>query len=198
MTLFGGPRVARPSDADLGWLAGIIDGEGSINATKNGGPGTRSRGLVSNIQINIASSDWRVIERVKTLINQITGMHVAAYNTAAKLNRDCWIVRISRKALLRALLPSLLRHLVLKRAQGALAYAMASRCWDNNGVPEWINEYGKRIQWFNRHRLGPDGQWYLSGYERTRQSRGKPASQPEPVETVQVTPEGEETVQEDL
>lgn len=179
------------TDAELGWLAGIIDGEGSINASRAGG---RSRKLMSNVQINIAGSDWRTIERVKTLVNRITGMHAAAYNTKAKLNHDCWVVRISRKAMLRALLPSILKHLVLKRPQGAFAYAMASKCWDNNGVPEWVDSFGRKIQWFNQHRLGPDGTWYLSGYEKTRRSRGKPQIA-EPVETVQIAPEGEETVQ---
>lgn len=155
------------SDSDLGWLAGIIDGEGSICATRN------NRALPINIQVNIAGSDWRVINRVKYLINKITGEHVAAYQNKAKLNSDGWMVRVSRKRALRKLLPPLLRHLHLKRAQAALALEMASREWSCQGVPPWVEEYGQRIQWFNKHRLRPDGTWYLSGYERTRQSRLK-------------------------
>lgn len=174
----------RLSDSELGWLAGMIDGEGSINATRASG---RSRHLVTNVQLNFGSADWRVIERVKSLINRITGEHVAAYLNRSPYNADNWMVRISRKRTLRALLQPLLRHLQLKRAQAALAFEMVSRCWDNNGVPAWVDHFGRKIQWFNRHRIGPDGGWYLSGYERTRQSRGKQVSrfEPEPVETLQ-------------
>ena len=173
----------RTTEAERGWLAGIIDGEGSINATRAGG---RSRHLVTNVQLNIASSDWRVIKQVKDLINRITGESVPAYMNRVKLG-VCWVVRVSRKRTLRALLPSLLCHLQLKRAQNALALEMATRSWDNNGIPEWVDQFGHRIQWYNQHRFGPDGKWSLSGYERTRQSRGKQVSryEPEPVETLQ-------------
>lgn len=170
----------------MAWLAGMIDGEGCISATYIGGPRDGQRQPICT-QLSIASADWRVIERIKKLINLATGMHVACYNAGSKLNLDCWTIRLSRKRLLRALLPRVLRYLVLKKAQAALAFAMVSREWDNNGAPSWVGDYGHRIRWFNRHRIGPDGQWYTTGSERTRQSRGKRLArqEAEPVETLQ-------------
>lgn len=187
------PRV---SDGELGWLAGIVDGEGSLNVGRASG---RSKHLLTNPQITIASSDWRVIERMKILINRLTGMHVTAYNVAGCNNRDCWVVKLSRKPLLRAFLQPILRHLVLKKAQAAHIYEMANRCWDNRGMPEWVDRFGQKVRWFNQHRIGPDGRWYTAGYQRTRQSRAKWVSvyEPKRVETLQAAePGSEEKVQE--
>jgi hypothetical protein len=178
----------RLTEPEAAWLAGIIDGEGCFSARRMGPSGTNF-----GLQLFVASSDWRIVRRVKELFHKATGRTVSARRNLC--SEDAWIVCLYKKSAFASLLPQILRFLEQKRPQAAFFYELACRRFSTHGVPVWAREYVEKIQWFNRHRMRPDGTWAPTGRERLRQSRGKPGTGPEPVETVQVTAIAEETVQ---
>jgi|ERR1051326_2927228 hypothetical protein len=161
------------------WLAGILDGEGCF-ACYAGGPS----GNAICCNVTVFSSDWRIIARLKDLFNRITGFHIPAYPD----RKGGWTLNVTRKPAICALIPVVARHLVMKRPQAALLYAIACRSWQSSGgnahigTPKWAHVFKDRIQWYNQHHYQPDGTMRLTNLARTRQSRRKPALQ-EPRET---------------
>jgi len=101
--------------ADLGYVAGIIDGEGSIHIVRRKEPTTR-RGYKYELQISVGNTqEWLI----RWLHFNFGGyMHVC--KAPKKGNRDCWHWSIrTRDAVdfLKLLLP----YLKLKRPQAELA-----------------------------------------------------------------------------
>lgn len=111
----GNPRTGNPevSEADLAWLAGIMDGEGSIATywTK-----LKSGGRVPHLKISVANTDWLMIERVRTLFHAITGRHYKACEKwqAGQIKRQ-WQIFCNRKASISALCKALFPYLVTRR-----------------------------------------------------------------------------------
>lgn len=95
--------------AQRGWLAGIIDGEGSVFA--------RMKGNVAQITVSITNSHPRILETARRYIEEITGY-------LPKINGPyvrCSYVQISGVEQVRKVLQCVLPDLVGKKEQAVIA-----------------------------------------------------------------------------
>jgi hypothetical protein len=93
------------NDIDIGWTAGIIDGEGSIFAADKW-----------SIRVRVGSTDMRIITKLIDLWSGITGIN----RKAQAKQKVCYYWQLSgtnAAPLLKAVRP----HLVIKQEQAALA-----------------------------------------------------------------------------
>jgi len=164
------------TDSERGWLAGILDGEGCFSAFA-GGPA----GNAVCVNVSVYSSDWRLIDRLKAVYLKLLGRIVPAY---IDRNNGGWTINVSKKKDICVLTTAVLNHLAQKKAQAAFLHLICSRIWQRNQegkTPPWVHKVKDKLQWFNKHKAQPDGTFVLSNYEKTRQSRAKPATPQEGV-----------------
>lgn len=107
--------TVREVQADIGWLAGIIDGEASITFVKNG------QGRLTHM-IHIIGSDPQLLEKCARIINTYNdgGTEVKIldkkYKTGIfKTNKKMFRIEIWRQGHLKKLLPLLIPHLTEKK-----------------------------------------------------------------------------------
>ena len=123
--------MERTLDADLGWLAGIIDGEGSINASIVSCGYARADGTTSQsvrVAVCIGNTSESMIGRVMSIASRIgveCNLHLEG-NKGRLGTRPLWMVTFSGAKRSVALLEAVLPHLTAKRAQAELGIA-ASR-----------------------------------------------------------------------
>lgn len=124
------------NDIELGWLVGIIDGEGSIGITRSKQKGR----YIYTAQIQMANCDLRIMEKYRDLINSL-GM-------SKKMQCECYTrkqwqpqyyINIQRQRDVKLLLETVIDHLVGKREQAEI-------------VLEFVN---KRIAANHRGQKGP-------------------------------------------
>lgn len=96
--------------AERGWLAGIIDGEGSIFA--------RMKCRKATLTISIANNHPRILERCRSLIEELTGM---APRVVQPGDAHCRYIQCSGVEDVRKILQCVLPHLVGKRDQAIVA-----------------------------------------------------------------------------
>lgn len=177
--------TAPVTDAEKGWLAGILDGEGCFSAYK-GGPSGNS--ICQNI--SVYSSDWRLLVRIKDIMFRLVGRIIPVYPD----KHGGWTFNVSRKTEICRLIEVVINHLAQKKPQAAMLHAICSKSWVKNNshrTPDWVFRMQEHLQWYNKHKAMPDGSFVLSQYEKTRQSRAKPAPSPEGVTSRHGTPTGE-------
>jgi hypothetical protein len=63
----------RISDADIGWLAGIIDGEGTITISPRKRTDRKCRIYGWQMRVKVSNNDPRIITKVADLMQQING-----------------------------------------------------------------------------------------------------------------------------
>jgi len=134
-------REVKPED--IGWLAGIIDGEGSITFNLNG------RGFLTHM-IHIIGSDKDLLEKCVRIINQYNDDGVEAkildkrYKPGIfKSNKKMFRIEVWRQQHLKNLLPALIPHLTEKklRCQKLLNYL------ENHKRGSWLR--GKQQEYLN-------------------------------------------------
>jgi hypothetical protein len=91
----------EPSDFDLGWLVGMIEGEGSIVNTARYG-----------IQVNIASTDRDVLERALLIV---PGSRIGKGRFAAKSTKPCYLWFVSKRGVVAALLSAIYPSMSARR-----------------------------------------------------------------------------------
>lgn len=153
------PRVdnAEASLPDLAWLAGIIDGEGSItyqrHNRKSGEPGCPSA------MVYVVNTNWLIISGVRRLFHKITGGHYGAREMKTRLpNRSrIWQVFVHRKSAVIAILDAVLPYLKGKREQALCALELA-RSTNRNHGPVNPSLFGlvDRIRHLNKNQPQPD------------------------------------------
>ena len=106
-------REVKPED--IGWLAGIIDGEGSITFQLNG------RGFLTHM-IHIIGSDMDLLKKCVRIINSFNDGGVEAkildkkYKEGMfKTNKRMYRIEIWRQEVLKNILPILIPHLTEKK-----------------------------------------------------------------------------------
>lgn len=120
---------------DLAWLAGFIDGEGSIGIY-----GTRRKdgSLNYGARIQVASVSGYGIKRV---IDILKGMNVNSRIYQRKFDNpkysDAFYVIVNRLSALARLLPELVPHLTIKKPHAELLYG-----WVSSRVERGINRGG--------------------------------------------------------
>lgn len=110
---------ARPanSEASLSWLAGIIDGEGTICCSIQPDRLCRARVAVYN-------TNWKMIVRVKEILHGITGRAYPAFERTKLMpqsRKRQWQVQVQRNSEVLAVLETVLPYLVAKTTQATLA-----------------------------------------------------------------------------
>lgn len=114
-------REVKPED--VGWLAGIIDGEGSILFNK-------PKGIYANkilYSIYIVGTDMSLLKKCERIINQLIESNGKKYNLAVKrykqgifkTNKQTYVIQIWRQESLRQLLEAVLPHLTEKYLKSA-------------------------------------------------------------------------------
>ena len=100
---------------DIGWLAGIIDGEGSITFQLN------ARGFLTHM-IHIIGSDHALLDKCIKIINQYNDgggearKLVKKYKPGLfKINKEMFRIEIWRQQVLKNILPDLIPHLTEKK-----------------------------------------------------------------------------------
>lgn len=110
-----GTTVREVKLEDIGWLAGIIDGEGSITFQLN------SRGFLTHM-IHIIGSDPKLLEKCVRIINLYNDDGIPArilekkYKEGIfKTNKPMFRIEIWRQGVLKNILPDLIPHLTEKK-----------------------------------------------------------------------------------
>jgi hypothetical protein len=110
-----GTTVREVKPEDIGWLAGIIDGEGSITFSMNG------RGFLMHM-IHIIGSDMELLKKCVRIINAYKDEGVEAKildkkykNGLFKSNKRMYRIEVWRQGHLKNLLPVLIPHLTEKK-----------------------------------------------------------------------------------
>jgi hypothetical protein len=111
-----------PRESQLGYLAGIIDGEGTIGCYFYHDRGNQS----PRYGIWIVNSDKRILDRCKATIHEIglenvfLGQRNYKQTNFKKTPSKMWYIQISRKADVKTLLEAITPHLTSKQEQAQL------------------------------------------------------------------------------
>ncbi len=104
--------------AESGWLAGILDGEGTIAAWLTPKPGSST--LQFQCQVVFYNTDPRVIQKLRVLAEAIVGHALAIHDGYGGTNRRINGVPIFRDADIQSVLRELAPELIAKREQAVL------------------------------------------------------------------------------
>lgn len=133
---FNGVMLERLTERQLGWLAGMVDGEGSITIQKLGG-----------VEVCISST-----APISTVLQWMTGIG-NAYDRPRGEHKHIYEWRVTSIAGVYKLLLALSSDLLIKRAQCdlVLKYCEARFAEDRWGTPVDREDYIKEIRELNRH-----------------------------------------------
>lgn len=114
----------------LGYLAGILDGEGSFSCYERHHKGKNNHwtaGIQKNVMIH--NTNKAIVEECRDIITEITGepARFKKENRLTKTGKEVWYVWISGGKQLRNLLPVIIPHLVGKRQQAELMLTILNR-----------------------------------------------------------------------
>ena len=101
---FGGsPERVTPSQADLAWLAGIVEGEGSVCLLPPKQFKTQKRQLT--VRLVIPNSDLVLLEKCRVTIESLTGLPKNMLRKNAMTNKPMWTIDVNKQeSLLKVLL----------------------------------------------------------------------------------------------
>lgn len=138
---------------DLAWLAGIVDGEGSILITKNGHKGNY-HGHNMCVQFHITNTCGNIISKSQEIINSLGINCRLCTQDKGALNKSwktAFRIDISKFSQLRILLAALLPYLVSKKGQAEIVLrfidqrlAKGKTFYDKDDIAvidEYINTY---------------------------------------------------------
>jgi len=140
----GNPQV---SETRLAWLAGIIDGEGSINMAKD-------KSGRYNPQITIVNTDANIILEIATVLNDIGCPFFLQQRKEMNGHygkKPLWEVQIHRLTALTTLLKSIVPWLVGKKAKGMLMLKYVQLRSTNPNINRTYTVEEKNIAEENRH-----------------------------------------------
>lgn len=114
-------------DTDLAWLAGFLDGEGTIGISRTNAKACKTPYLRPHLQA--PNTDHRAIDEMVRIISEVTGKRpsVCVSNKGDARWKRAWRVKVSTQWELLLLLPALLPHLRLKKRQAELALEFCKR-----------------------------------------------------------------------
>lgn len=132
---------------DWAWLAGIVDGEGTVGAYFQGRK--RGRRAITPI-LQVVSTDEIIVNKVAQIVRTL-GIQVEPTQVGVtKRNRPVWIWACRRAKALQQVLPALLPFLVLKapQAERLLEIVSGGPYW--KGTPGWALEKAEEIRALNQ------------------------------------------------
>jgi intein/homing endonuclease len=120
-------RGADLERTDLAYLAGIIDGEGSLSVRaeqKNGG----RLDIALKPYLDIVNTNMRLIQRVHTILAQAgVDCRIYTHSPAAGGRLTAYRVRMDSAHKIMKILPLVIPYLTAKRRRAELVYAFLSR-----------------------------------------------------------------------
>ena len=129
----------RPTDTELAWLAGIVDGEGTIGLHRTNAKRYKHPYLRPHFQI--ANTDLRILEKVRGIMTAITGRPhnlVVTNDKRPEGHKIGYRVAANTQSAMVLLLPLLMPHLVGKREQAELVLGFSSKRMSRIGsVHHW-------------------------------------------------------------
>lgn len=159
---------------DLGWIAGVVDGEGTITIS----PRSRTDNTCVNngwqVSVRVANTDKRMIDKLDALTRLISGS--AGYVQEKRPNR-CkrqyyWMVA-ARKALI--FLKLIEPYLVVKREQARIAIEMQERMTSFTGI--YIVDRDSRGRVKRTQMLPEEVEYRQKLYERIKELNRRGPSQ---------------------
>lgn len=117
--------IAR--DTDLAWLAGFIDGEGTVGISRTNSKTWKHPYLRAAVQV--PNTDRRAIDEMVRIIEEITGKRpsVAVSHRGNERCRMAWRVKVCTQWELLLLLPAVMPYLRLKQRQAELSIEFCKR-----------------------------------------------------------------------
>lgn len=131
------------TDTDLAWLAGIIDGEGSMGVY---GQRRKNGTLNYSPRLQIALTHAGGIERIVQILRGL-GINAHLWEKPAKRPQwsDAWYTTVSRLADLKILLPKVMPYLTIRKAEARLLLEyVGNRPSHNKGGNGHINIFTER------------------------------------------------------
>lgn len=118
-----GNQQLTPLPTDLAYLAGIIDGEGSLAAHRNG----NKKGLWYTPRLSIYNTDLQLIEWCRDVLAELgAGSHIGSH-VREHGRRVQYVLTIQRLKALRVCLPHIIPFLKQKRFRGELLLEFCER-----------------------------------------------------------------------
>lgn len=119
------------SASDLGWTAGIVDGEGCINVWKRSRKGRTCRHPGWQVRVTVGNNDPRIINRLSTVFARLHPYTCSREPSRRRARSYSWLVA-ARAALifLRVIQP----YLISKAEQAALAIELQTRITNQVGL----------------------------------------------------------------
>lgn len=122
-------------DTDLAWLAGFLDGEGTIGIGRTNGKNYKHAYYRPYIQA--PNTDDRPIKVMANIIESITGKEQSiTINKSPNKQKNMYRIRIATQWELLMLLPMLMPYLTCKKEQAELTLSFVKRRFDR-GVRHW-------------------------------------------------------------
>lgn len=114
-------------DTDFAWLAGFLDGEGTIGISRTNGKAWKHPYLRPTVQA--PNTDRRAIDEMARIVEGVTGKRpsVCVSNQGSERCKRAWRVKVSTQWELLLLLPVLMPHLRLKKRQAELCLEFCKR-----------------------------------------------------------------------
>lgn len=126
-------RQYRGNPGDVPWLAGVLDGEGSIYAQLM--PGCNAM----RINVKIGNTSKLMLEKAARIIENVTyRKHKIAVNQRTYTGHLMYCIEVSSNRAIKALLEAVLPYLTVKKAQ---AEAMLSYCTSRASNRHWGKGY---------------------------------------------------------
>jgi len=120
--------MSRPTEAQLGWLAGIVDGEGTVGIHRSNGKRYKHPYLRPALQI--VNTDLKIMEMARSILTSITGNShnlVVTNRKRPENNKIGYRIKIGTQHELLLVMPMLLPYLVGKAEQAELVIEFCKR-----------------------------------------------------------------------
>jgi hypothetical protein len=106
------------TETNLGWLAGIADGEGSFYLTA-----THDRNGVEVIKYSFAvgNTNLKIIQEIKRIYQELLGRQIRFHSIKGRGNRKpSWLIQLTSRGDLQVFCTSILPYIIGKKAQAEL------------------------------------------------------------------------------
>lgn len=145
----------QAKDVDIAWLAGIIDGEGSILICKNGHKGSY-HGSNMSVQFYITNTCSNIISKSQQVINDI-GVNCRIYTKqykGANKWKDCFRIDVNKFSQLKVLLEAVLPFLVSKKGQAEIVLRFIDSRASKGRTPYDTDEIAMIDEFITTYRKG--------------------------------------------
>jgi len=123
----------------IGWLAGIVDGEGTITITRQ----NRFTWFSYRPEIHITNTNFQILKTAKQLFEKISGRKVRIFST--NLKRNVYRIRLQDTQGCLKMLEVLMPHLIGKKNQAVVLLNFLS----NKGNEKWCAMQAAKIHKLN-------------------------------------------------